>query len=416
VRVLIGIFLIVGSIKCFGQTPFQLLQNSDTTGAKWNGIAAVNASAEAGSTFLAKNCVQPFLSGGNLALNARVNALNRIQSLGIFGGDTKLQLRYYGGYDSLFSTRNLGMLIQAGTRYWGSATVGKNAFELLALGNSQLVGDTVTLNTIQGELLGYQFIGGGIYDKRNLSFLSLSLVNGLTHKQLQMAYPSFFYTSENVDTLELNYSGNYWQTQSGRKTSNGIGFVLDGEYNYCSSRAVVGKELWSSVGVRNLGWIKWNELSSLTSFDSSLTWTGVNLNELLNGGSILNGESFADTLVVSNESRSYWRPTRGSIYLRSVYLFRPKLRLMIQMDFFPAPLNPQITLGTLWNPTEQLQVCAEVSRGGFTHNKFGIGVSYFINDQWQLGLKTNNIVGYISQNALSMSGFINLSYLIKPKK
>jgi hypothetical protein len=398
------------------QVSYHVLQNIDTAGVSCNGLISIQAHAEVGSNFLHQKLIEPFVIGGSVTYSDRYRALNAMDELGLFGGEAYGNIRYFGGKDSLFNIKKLGLMIQTGTRYWMSGTVGREAFQLLALGNSELVGDTVPLNTIQGEALGYQFVGGGIFDKRTFSFFSVSLVNGLFHNQIQMGYPSYFYTSPNADTLELSYVGQFWQTQQNRKTSNGIGVVFDGEYNYCGSPGIVGKEIWSSIGIRNIGWVKWNSLSSQTYFDSTYVWTGLDLNEALDGDGTLNANFIQDSLASSKSNLSYWRPTRGAIYVRSIYSFLPQWKLRMQMEFYPAPVNPLLLAGFIWTPNEFMQISSEYARGGFTKSKWGIGCSFKIKNAFFVGVQTSHLLGFVSENSKSMSGSIQLNYMFNQKK
>lgn len=413
-KLILSLFLSILLYTVHAQISYHVLSAADTSGMNCNGILSVQGQAELGSNFLHKQLIQPFVIGGTVTYEDRHQSLNTIDLLGLAGGEASAHVRYYGGKDSLFNTKKLGLMIQAGTRYWMSGTIGKDAFQLLSLGNSDLVGDSVALNTIQAEALGYQFIGGGIFDKRTLSFFSVSLVNGLFHNQLQMGYPAFFYTSANADTLELSYSGQYWHTQPERKTSNGIGIVFDGEYNYCASPGIVGKEILSSIGIRNLGWVKWN--SNVSLFDSSYVWTGLDLNSVLSDTGTLNVETIQDSIEVNQTRFSYWRPTRGSIYVRSIYSLLPKWKVRMQMAFFPAPVNPLLLAGFIWTPNEFVQISSDYARGGFTKSKWGVGCSFKLKNSMFVGLQTNHLLGFLSENSKSMSASIQFNYIFNQKK
>lgn len=413
-KLILSLFLSILLCTVHAQISYHVLSAADTSGMNCNGILSVQGQAELGSNFLHKQLIQPFVIGGTVTYEDRHQSLKTIDLLGLAGGEASAHVRYYGGKDSLFNTKKLGLMIQAGTRYWMSGTIGKDAFQLLSLGNSDLVGDSVALNTIQAEALGYQFIGGGIFDKRTLSFFSVSLVNGLFHNQLQMGYPAFFYTSANADTLELSYSGQYWHTQPERKTSNGIGIVFDGEYNYCASPGIVGKEILSSIGIRNLGWVKWN--SNVSLFDSSYVWTGLDLNSVLSDTGTLNVETIQDSIEVNQTRFSYWRPTRGSIYVRSIYSLLPKWKVRMQMEFFPAPVNPLLLAGFIWTPNEFVQISSDYARGGFTKSKWGVGCSFKLKNSMFVGLQTNHLLGFLSENSKSMSASIQFNYIFNQKK
>ena len=410
------VFIVFGSVS-FAQTSYLWLTKSDTTGKAFRGILDVQGSATAGSTFLTKELVKPFVVGGVVSAEARNSAIEGMTGLGIFGGNANVRARYYGGRDSLFGSEMLDLFIQVGKGYFGSGRISRDAFDLISNGNVNFQGVRVPLNSIQGEVQGFQSIGFGIYDKRTFSSIGISMVNGLTYQQVSLFPPSSFYTSANADTLQLDYSGEYVHSAAPRPNGNGIGFSIDGEYNFVRDRGEDKKEVWNTLGVRNLGWVNWIGRSEVVSFDSTLTWTGVDLNGILNGDSLLNGTSgFADTLVTTTEQVSFWRPLRGSFYVRSVYRWNEKVRLTAGLEMYAAPLKPLATLGFMYMPKGNVIASVNVSNGGYANWKLGMGVQWLIANQFYLGVQTSNVPGYFLKSAHEMQASVQLSYLFKTKK
>ncbi|MFM1772961.1 MAG: hypothetical protein RLZZ71_2103 [Bacteroidota bacterium] len=414
--IVVFIFIVFGSAS-FAQTSYLWLTKSDTTGKAFRGILDLQGSATAGSTFLTKELVKPFAVGGIVTAEARNSAVDGMSDLGVFGGNANVRARYYGGRDSLFGSEMLDLFIQVGKGYFGSGRISKDAFDLLSNGNVNFQGVRVPLNSIQGEVQGFQSIGFGIYDKRTFSSIGISMVNGLTYQQFSLFPPSSFYTSANADTLQLDYSGEYVHSAAARPNGNGIGFSIDGEYNFVRDRGVDKKEVWNTLGVRNLGWVNWNGQSEVVSFDSTLTWTGVDLNGILNGDSLLNGTSgFADTLVTNAQNVSFWRPLRGSFYVRSVYRWSEKVRLTAGLEMYAAPMKPLATVGFMYMPKNNCVASINISNGGYANWKLGMGVQWLIANQFYLGVQTSNVPGYFFKSAREMQASIQVSYLFKTKK
>ncbi len=414
--IVVFIFIVFGSTS-FAQTSYLWLTKSDTTGKAFRGILDLQGSATAGSTFLTKELVKPFVVGGTVTAEARNSAVDGMSDLGVFGGNANVRARYYGGRDSLFGSEMLDLFIQVGKGYFGSGRISKDAFDLLSNGNVNFQGVRVPLNSIQGEVQGFQSIGFGIYDKRTFSSIGISMVNGLTYQQFSLFPPSSFYTSANADTLQLDYSGEYVHSAAARPNGNGIGFSIDGEYNFVRDRGVAKKEVWNTLGVRNLGWVNWNGQSEVVSFDSTLTWTGVDLNGILNGDSLLNGTSgFADTLVTNAQNVSFWRPLRGSFYVRSVYRWSEKVRLTAGLEMYAAPMKPLATVGFMYMPKNNCVASINISNGGYANWKLGMGVQWLIASQFYLGVQTSNVPGYFFKSAREMQASIQMSYLFKTKK
>ena len=392
-KILIVFVFALASAMSFAQTSYLWLTRSDTTGKAFRGILDIQGNAAAGSTFLTKELVKPFVVGGTVTSEARNSAIDGMTDLGVFGGNANVRARYYGGRDSLFGSEMLDLYIQVGKGYFGSGRISKEAFDLIANGNVNYQGTRVPLTSIQGEAQGFQSIGFGIYDKRTFSSIGISMVNGLTYQQFSLFPPSSFYTSPNADTLQLDYSGEYVHSANPRPNGNGIGFSIDGEYNFVRDRGIDKKEVWNSLGVRNLGWV------------------------ILNGDSLLNGASgFADTLVTTSQNVSFWRPLRGSFYVRSVYRWNEKLRLTAGLEMYAAPLKPLATVGFMYMPKSNVIASMNVSNGGYGNWKLGMGVQWLIANQFYLGVQTSNLPGYFFKNTREMQASIQLSYLFKTKK
>ena len=414
--ILAASFILIGGIT-FAQTSYLWLTRSDTTGKAFRGILDLQGSATVGSTFLTKELVKPFVVGGTVTSEATNSAVDRMTDLGVFGGNANMRARYYGGRDSLFGSEMLDLYIQVGKGYFGSGRISKEAFDLISNGNVNYQGNRVPLNSIQGEMQGFQSIGFGIYDKRTFSSIGISMVNGLTYQQFSLFSPSSFYTSANADTLQLDYSGEYVHSAAVRPNGNGIGFSIDGEFNFVRDRGEDKKEVWNTLGVRNLGWVNWNGQSQVVSFDSTVTWTGVDLNSILNGDSLLNGTTgFADTLITTSRNVSFWRPLRGSFYVRSVYRWNERIRLTAGLEMFAAPMKPLVSLGIMFVPKGNCIASMNVSNGAYGNWKLGFGVQWLIANQFYFGFQTSNLPGYFFKEAREMSASLQLSYLFKTKK
>jgi len=409
-------FILIGGIT-FAQTSYLWLTKSDTTGKAFRGILDVQGNATVGSTFLTKELVKPFVVGGVVTSSSRNSVLDGMKNVGVFGGNANVRARYYGGRDSLFGSEMLDLYIQVGKGYFGSGRISKDAFGLISNGNANYQGSRVPLNSIQGEMQGFQSIGFGIYDKRTFSSIGISMVNGLSYQAFSIYPPSSFYTSANADTLQLDYSGEYIHSAPSRPNGNGIGFSIDGEYNFVRDRGIDKKEVWNTLGVRNLGWVNWNGQTEIVSFDSTITWTGVDLNGILNGDSLMNGVSgFADTLVTTSQKASFWCPLRGSFYVRSVYRWNEKIRLTAALEVFSIPLKPLATVGIMYMPKNNCIVSMNVSNGAYSNWKFGVGMQWLIANQFYFGFQTSNLPGYFLKEAKEMSASLQLSYLFKTKK
>ena len=413
---LVLVLFFIGGVT-FAQTSYLWLTKSDTTGKAFRGILDFQCNATAGSTFVTKELVKPFIVGGAITAEARNSALDGMKDVGVFGANANASMRYYGGRDSLFGSEMLDLFIQVGKGYFGSGKISKEAFDLISNGNLNYQGVQVPLNSIQAEAQGFQSIGFGIYDKRTFSFIGVSMVNGLSFQQLSMFSPSSFYTSPNADTLKLDYSGEYIHSAPSRPNGNGIGFSLDGEYNFVRDRGVDKKEVWNTLGIRNLGWVKWNGQSEVTRFDSTITWTGVDLNALLDGDSLWNGGTgFADTLVKTSQNVSFWRPLRGSFYVRSVYRLTEKIRLNAGLEMFASPMKPLAMVGIMYMPKSNCIASMNLSNGGYSNWKLGMGLQWIIANQFYLGFQTSNIPGYFFKRTREVQASIQFSYLFKTKK
>ena len=395
------------------QVPVLWLLNRDTTSSRYAGILDVQANLNIGSNFLDRTVMDPILFGGSVLREDLEHTVSKMPSYGRGRGELGVVANYYGGLDSLFGRKEWGLYLHG--EAWSEASLGinKDAFALATLGNAGYLGQRVDLTNTNYRSQSLRALGVGWYNKKTYTGVSLSMVSGRNYRDFSAGNSSFF-TSADADTLQLVYSGNYYSSSNKTVGANGIGFSLDAQYNETFAK---GKG-WFTVGVRHLGAVAWSNQSTMTHFDSTLTWTGVNLNHLLHTDSILNGGSLStDSLSLHKTNESMWKPLSPSLNIRVFREYNQGLGMFygIQYWIFDNVL-PQLSAGGMKRWDNGWAISSQVGYGGFGKLKWGMEVQYYNPNGIYISVGTTQLPGYFFSHTHEVQGQVRVSYLINKRK
>lgn len=411
-RIGIVILVLIG-LTAKAQVPVLWLLNRDTSATKYAGILDMQGSADVGSDFLDRTLMDPILFGGQITRENIDRVVAHMPAYGKARAELDTRVNYYGGLDSLFGRKEWGLYLHG--EAWSDVSLGinKNAFALLAQGNANFVGQSVDLSGITFRSQSLRALGVGWYNKKTYSGVSLSMVSGRNYRELSTGSSSF-YTSSNADTLSLNYNGTYYSSSNKTVGANGLGFCFDAQYNEGFAR---GKG-WVTIGVKHLGIVAWNDQSSVTSFDSTLHWTGVNLNDLLNTNGVLNGAPLnKDSLSVNTVHKSYWKPLSPSVFVRAFHEYNRGMGIFCGVQYWLyESVVPQLNAGGMKRWDNGWALSSQVGYGGFGKLKWGMEVQYFTPNGFYFSVGTTQLPGYFYHKTHEVQGQVRLTYLINKRR
>ncbi|MFM7309110.1 MAG: hypothetical protein ACKOZY_00735, partial [Flavobacteriales bacterium] len=164
------------------------------------------------------------LWGGNLDRSSLMRLEQGMKQQNRLGGVADADLDYFSFNDSLFGKPNLGLRVTAGTHYHGSIGFSADAFHLAFLGNADRLGDTLNLQPLFYQQQAWSKIGFGIFDKRKLNSVTLSLVDGRAYRY-GLVTAGEVITSPLADSIRFIYNGQFTESRRGE-----VGLCLDADY------------------------------------------------------------------------------------------------------------------------------------------------------------------------------------------
>lgn len=403
----LGLF-ILNSNALRAQTPSLWLLNPDTSWRASYVMMGMDASADWGSNVLDRNFMSKMVIGGHLNSAENKSLRGQMTQVNRLGAESSVGLSFYNFSDSLFRMPNLGLRV--GVSMETSANVGfdRDFFALSFIGNTDFLGDTVDLGPLYADYQVFEKFGLGVFNKRNLSFIQLSAVNGQDMQSMRVDRMKMF-TASDATSISLDYAGEYWQadtTKSGFGQTKGFGFALDGDLNMPleDNRGVV------SLSVRNLGYIQWNNETVHEYADTNMVWSGVNVDDVIS----LSENGFdmprlKDTLAVVSDRASYVKSLPTSIQFRMIRKlnrgnsYEAGLRFMpnrVSIPFLYAGFNHFVAPG--------LMLTERLTYGGYGNLNVGLEAQWMIDNRVYLRAGTNQSMGFLFDTARGMNAFVGI--------
>ena len=247
-----------------------------------NAFLQIGGKAEYRSNALNNLFLDRMYLGGFIDDNLKNQVSEELVNQNRFGGTVNGNLSYWSFSDSLLKNQDIGMMLQIEQRVDAHLSFTDDFFELTYRGTQPFLGETADLSRLYSGFYTYQKFGFGLFDKRSLSFVRLSLVNGQTFFETDIS-DATLHVDGNSDSLMVNYLGSINfsdSTNSGLNKNNGLGAALDLRANI----PLKNDAGFIQINFKNLGFIAWNENSHNYSADTSMIYKGFDLEEIFNDG------------------------------------------------------------------------------------------------------------------------------------
>ncbi|MBN4082076.1 hypothetical protein JYT21_00110 [bacterium AH-315-B15] len=342
-----------------------------------------------------------WLFGGEITQEIKDKPLGKIDNINSIGGEFENGLTHYSAEIHPFKLENWGLMLGFSDNHYFSANIPADLYRVAMYGNSNYMGDTMDFNFAHFQYQHFQKISIGMFDKRNMSSLSLSYVAGSKGVNARLGN-SWMYND--VDTIQLAAQGNAFRTDRFAPywAFQGSGFAFDLDYNFMFENKKGARQI-VNFKIKNLGVIFWNKSSYHYSIDSVTTYDGFDIQEFLmqnEDTSSLSDFNILDTLglVESQGSRTDFLAPELVVQKLGDQASLNKVQLIfgfkaiLSTDYFPY-----FYAGGYVKPTENFSFSSRVSYGGFGGFKWGLHVNYWIKDKVYLGLGTFDMIGNISK-------------------
>jgi hypothetical protein len=363
-----------------------------------------SATADYGSTSLHKSLTQKLFYGGEITDQIKEKSLKLHRGINRFGSDLNAEMEYRNYSVNLFKQSNWGFVVKAGYFSFINALYSKDLYELTFYGNQNYLGDTASLSGTKFLGLTYQKIGFGWLDKKSKSTVSLNLYSLNNYSSANINGAEIFQSSS-IDTLSISYDGSAnFSSSSGFFSGFGVGIDADFRFTIPTKNA---SPIYYQFLAKNLGIASFNNPLTNYEADTSLTFTGLSFNQVLNGSSFLDSNySILDTIGIQKTQ------SNPLIFLPGFLQFSKLVdanstrklqefygvRVFLASAYTPlvfAGADYRISLGAKSN----LNIGINASYGGFSRFRFGTYSSLKLKN-WNLGIASENILGKTGQSIL----------------
>lgn len=361
--------------------------------AGFNGFYNIN------STAFTNEFYSYFINGGYLSNEVKERVENKLSGKNYLGGDINAGI--------YFSVRQQDTL-KPGLVFFGAVrdvehldfTFNDDLFKLAMYGNARYKGDTANFGSLRGQLLRYQKIEGGFFTANKKFGLALAYLKGEQFLNVEVPNATL-YTSEEATMLNLNING-YWQisdtTNKKLLAFNGHGASVSLFYKYTFKE---DESRFINIEMNDLGFIKWNKKSLTRSFDTTYTFEGVTVNNLLN----LNENNFGNNSSEDSLLNRFTKLKQSSVntfiplsfHLAYYHKLNEKFTLINGVIYRIAAQHiPLLYLQPQYKINEHIKLIARAAYGGYGRFHFASGINGKINNKWHLGFTIDNVEGFIA--------------------
>jgi hypothetical protein len=408
-RILI-VIMVFSVIDCRlgAQVPSSLLLTSDTTWKSKSVMAFASGDAGIASNAVDVSFLEKSLLGGHLHRDYLEALYADMPQSPHIGYQANAQLELLNFRDTLFGNPQLGLRAAFSTNYAGYVSFRPQAFETVFLGNAQSKFQNETLGPLYFQNQAWQKFGFGLFDKKTLSGITLSLVEGQYYRNLSLDELSI-YTAAMADTLVLDIVGNYSRTdttRSGWANGSGVGACIDFDFNRMldNGRKVV------SFSARNLGVVRWNEASERYTLNSTLNWTGMDVSQWINGAvDSLTMPAWRDSLEDTRTQRAIYRPLPATFHVRYLQKYKENNYWETGCVFAPnRAAVPLVYVGLTHQLTKYLWLSERLNYGGYGAFSVGAELQWLSAKSWFVRAGTSQLEGWLLSTAGGRSVYLNL--------
>jgi hypothetical protein len=408
ISVLCAGLMLLGLSQAKAQLPSLMLLSKDTALRSSNAWVMASGSAHVGSNALDMEFLRKLTLGGRITdehIDRLAGDMHRESRAGYaaFGELTLMNFR-----DTLFVNPAIGLKATVGSYYHGYAGFSSNMFSAVFQGNQRTAGSSVELGPAFMMQQSWQKFGLGIFDKRTLSAISLSLVEGQSYRSLVMNNAAL-YTSALGDTVSIAPDGEYMRSdtsRSGWANGSGVGLALDLDYNL----ALPDDQGFVNISIRDLGVVFLNEDSERYAVSREFTWTGFDANPwLINHEDSLVAPSPKDSLLTSREQTTFTAALPMTFQLRYVKQFGKGHFYEAGWNLWPNRVaKPQVFVGVTHRFRDDLLITARAFAGGYSRWGMGAEVQWMPKGTWLLRAGSNHLVGLIADKAHGAEAFVSI--------
>jgi hypothetical protein len=380
-----------------------------------NGMVRSNFHAFTQSNSLPTQFSNAFVFPHYIDESRKANAYNTLKSENRFGAELSLEVLASFSPDSIWKSQGLQLRVGYEQQRFIASQYSSDLFRLLFSGNASFAGKTADFGNTDFTSMAFRTFKVGMMqrNKNGMFNVDLGLVQGQNFTQINFDEAQLF-TQEAGSYLDLTWKGNFYQSEREsnkfrNQPSLGASISLEARQSFR------GKWMFHEL-VKDLGFVNWNESTQHVQGDTSIRFSGIQFNDILNFdqyGSINIGDTLLNK-VRKNEVEGKYLVSLPTLFRIEAFRLMPKyftLGASIQYRYIVGykPLA-SVEIGKTFSQLRAVKIGFMLGGyGGFQTNLTCVLIN---NTDHCLSLGTCFNEGLISPKKLAGAGF-HLNYQIR---
>ena len=411
-----ALILLFSTIKVISQSnaiaawdAYGMENNYDTSKSSFN----IYGNALFGSTCITAHFANNFIGSNFIDTTMSQQVQSRFSSNNIFGFDLDEGITFVHKKDTVFHIPVSGYFIALRDRSHTDANFPGDLFNIIFQGNAMYAGKIAHLNNLNFNSLHYQQLEFGlakVYPIYKASYsigLALSILKGQSDLTITTGNTTLG-TPATGDSLDISLAGNIRQTDTsnsgGYSAFNGWGLSTDFYIKFYDSTSEISVRL----DVKDLGFIRWNSHSISNTLDTSFTFSGFNITNLLTPSDSLNTLSLDSGYTKAYHAHQVRQAytTKLPAYINLSYRMfldeENKIPFDAAVSFrLFANAMPYEYIGVSYFITHKIIIGGDVSYGGYRKLGFGINFGADLGKGYLISLQTQNLESIVLPNNIT---------------
>lgn len=412
-------FILLGLLVLFSKIVLSQYNSEFLNFEKTGRSVSINGEYEVGSNGIYNSLLNKFIYGGYIDKKTKDASDNTMRHLNVLGANVNYDLSVFFGRHPKYS-----YLIGFKNQQIFNSSYTKDFYELMFYGNKPYLGETKNLsgssiNSLQFQELKLGFIWHKIDTTAKVG-ISVSILKGEQLFYIKAKQGSSLYT--NGDGTEMIFNSNFNMAISDtnyRKNPfafTGIGASADIFFE-TPYKSKIGKGSVLTVNANNIGFLHWFDNSVQYSSDSTFTFSGYHIDNILDLQdstlAAINRDSIIKTTSNAHkESFNVNIPTN----LLIINKIRFSKRFVLGTGFrylFNSNFKPYFFTDAEFEFTPKITGALHVGYGGYARLNLGLAFTYN-SPGWFFKLGSNSLQGYISpSNTYGQGAFISIAKKFK---
>lgn len=389
------IISVILTVVQFSSVSAQLVhENYDTLSLSHEVI--VRGNIDYYGTSIQNDILSKFVRGGQITETNKDNSFDRHKAINRLGGVGEGEIEYRNYTKHLFKNKDWGFNIKVGYNVFAGLLYSKDVFGGVFYGNDRYLGETMDFSGTKMSYINYQKVGFGIIDAKSKSSVTLNIYNVSDRLSGRIKEATVF-QHEDGSTIDVVLDGDF-EMKRNKKFSQGIGLGLDVDFKI-PVNWIKERKAFVQFKVQDLGFSYMHEKQKVYSVDTTFTYSGFQLNDLIGENAIFN-ESFnvLDTLGIESKQENSFVLMPGFIQVAKIVddLQENKWQSFFGIRLYTTLVySPYVFGGIDFKPANWIHMGASLSYGGFGKLRGGLYASAKFGN-YSIGLSSENLVGWFS--------------------